>query len=142
MLRSIDGQDRVFLTMVKDFGIEVEVEVDTLEGGGVQVDQKCVCMYAYGRYPLEATTFARGESLLSFLSAFFFFFVDAQAAIDTSAHLQLTPRDSDFIMRAEPHLHYDKPTTEEGKNDAHPSYYNISPFGHAALIHAEAGWVS
>ena len=94
---------------MKDLGIEVEVEVDTLEGGGVQVDQKCVCMYAYGRYPLDATTFARGESFLSFLSAFFFF-VDAQAAIDMSAHLQLTPRESDLLMRAEPHLHYDRPT--------------------------------
>lgn len=57
---------------MKDIGIEVEIEVDELEGGGVQVDQKCVCMYAYGRYPLDATTFAGGESFLSFLSTFCF----------------------------------------------------------------------
>lgn len=42
-------RDRVFLLLVKDHGIEVEVEVEEIEGGGVQVDQKCVCMYAYGR---------------------------------------------------------------------------------------------
>ena len=66
---------------MKDFGIEVEVEVDTLEGGGVQVDQKCMCMYAYGRYPLDATTFARGESFVSFLSAFFFSWMLKQQSI-------------------------------------------------------------
>ena len=77
---------------MKDFGIEVEIEVDELEGGGVQVDQKCVCMYAYGRYPLDATTFARRKSFLLFLSVPFLFPVDAQAAIDMSAHLQLLPR--------------------------------------------------
>ena len=30
----------MFLILMKDFGIEVEIEVDELEGGGVQVDQK------------------------------------------------------------------------------------------------------
>ena len=40
---------RVFLILMKDYGIEVEVEVEELKGGGVQVDQKCVGMYAYGR---------------------------------------------------------------------------------------------
>ncbi len=42
-----------------------------IEGGGVQVEQKCVCMYAYGRYPLDATMFARLGSFLSFLGGFF-----------------------------------------------------------------------
>ena len=56
------------LILMKDYGIEVAIEVDELEGGGVQVDQKCACMYAYGRYPLEATTFAHRRNILSFLS--------------------------------------------------------------------------
>ena len=50
----------------------------------------------------------------------FFLLVDGQqAAIDMSAHLQLTPRDSDLLMRAEPHLHYDRPTIQQGKDDRH-----------------------
>lgn len=61
-----------FWILMKDFGIEVEIEVDELEGGGVQVDQKCACMYTYGRYPLDATTFARRKSFLSFLSTLIF----------------------------------------------------------------------
>ena len=44
----------------------------SIEGGGVQVEQKCVCLYAYGRYPLDATMFALLESFLSFLGGFFF----------------------------------------------------------------------
>ena len=63
----------------------------------------------------------RSRGKLSVLSQcpFFFLLVDAQAAIDMSAHLQLTPRDSDVLMRAEPLLHYDRPTTQEGKDDPH-----------------------
>ena len=86
-------------------GIEVAIEVDELEGGGVQVDQKCACMYAYGRYPLEAATFAHRRSIL-FISQHLHFSVwILKAAIDMSVHLQLTPRDSNLLNRTEPCLH-------------------------------------
>lgn len=64
---------------------------------------------------------ARLESSLSFLGAFLgaFFFVDAQAAIDMSDHLQLTTREADLLRRTEPHLLYERLVTEEGNEDSH-----------------------
>ena len=61
--------------------------------------------------------FARLESFLSFLGAFSF--MDAQAAIDMSTHLQLTIRDTDLLRRTEPHLLYERLITEEVKDNPH-----------------------
>ena len=57
--------------------------------------------------------FTRLESFLSFLGAFFL--VGAQAAIDMSAHLQLTTREAVNLKRTEPQLFYERLVTEDGK---------------------------
>ena len=84
-----------------------------------------VCMYVRIRsitLRCNHVSFA-SQAILSFLGVFFF--VDAQAAIDTFAHLQLTTRDLDFLICTEPHLLYDRLTSEEGKDDPHTNYHDI-----------------
>ena len=89
---------------MKDFGIEVAIRGRRFRRRGSSGRPK-VCMYVRLRsIPLRSNN-VRSQEKHSVISQYLFSSVDAQAAIDISVHLQLTPRDSNLPKRTEPHLH-------------------------------------